>query len=832
MKLSLWIGYMGCAIGVAHAEQVKESPVDLGAMEIVATQEEEAEADAKKKAPASHYESYDPVDSGASVIGRETVETSKEGGIDTTSLLESLPFVQMDTERQSADPESIQSIRPSDFSISGGNYYDNNIKIDGVTATSIMDVSSQSREDFNEVFGQTSQTLYVDPSLIEQVNVFDSNVSARYGDFTGGVVDYQLRQPARKFGVRASAGIQNDSMVKYHQGKASDDTDTQEGPPDFTKYQTTLSVDMPLTDKLFTLASITRTESSVQYQMAEDYGAQQHKSGDTSDNYFLKSRYEYSPELTLEGQFIYSPYRSEQQPDNSINSLNINHSDGLSSYLALNGITDESHWQHKVSYQESDASRTWPGDRYSWSSKADSINWCSDNNCAEGGFGDLDQWQRDSTYDFSMTRPLGAGELSLGSELKLTEARKRRPEDNYYYSTSKLMNSGVTAACAEDDLACKEDVVLSQRSDYNAYDAEVDIFSQALWSEYFQQIGDWGLRAGARMSHDDFLDNYNTAPRLSANWEFMPQWFLTMGANRYYSANMLGYAIRSQYPDSYIYRRTVNTSTGAVGDWQLFSQSRATDYRQAGLDTPYSDELSAALTVPTPMKGNARIKAVYRQNRDGFASTDKQKEVSEADTGKTYTTTVYNLTNDGKSDYKGLALEWSGQHENHSFNANVTWSRTRSYGVGNTYFDYTDPGEQIYYQGQLISMDELYEQNTRSNYAAPIRASIGWAAMWFVDKLMTNATVNYRGAYDYLGDTDDDIEIDGTNYDVYAEQTLKSFTTLNMNTRYQLFRYMNQSASVDMRVTNVFNSFPETQSSSSSSYLLGRSWWLGVNYVY
>jgi len=225
MKLSLWIGYMGCAIGVAHAEQVKENPVDLGAMEIVATQEEEAEADAKNKAPASHYESYDPVDSGASVIGQETVETSKEGGIDTTSLLESLPFVQMDTERQSADPESIQSIRPSDFSISGGNYYDNNIRIDGVTATSIMDVSSQSREDFNEVFGQTSQTLYVDPSLIEQVNVFDSNVSARYGDFTGGVVDYQLRQPARKFGVHASAGMQNDSMVKYHQGKASDDTE-------------------------------------------------------------------------------------------------------------------------------------------------------------------------------------------------------------------------------------------------------------------------------------------------------------------------------------------------------------------------------------------------------------------------------------------------------------------------------------------------------------------------------------------------------------------------------------------------------------------------------
>lgn len=46
--ISLWIGIWAAQLACSMLEQVKESPVDLGAMEIVATQEEEAEADAKK----------------------------------------------------------------------------------------------------------------------------------------------------------------------------------------------------------------------------------------------------------------------------------------------------------------------------------------------------------------------------------------------------------------------------------------------------------------------------------------------------------------------------------------------------------------------------------------------------------------------------------------------------------------------------------------------------------------------------------------------------------------------------------------------------------------
>lgn len=824
MKRIILAGYFGCRVLSVHAQ---EAPVDLGEMAVSVSGDDQEIS--TTEATTSSYESFDPIDSGRSVIDSKTVESGREGGNDTTALLQSLPFVQMDTERQSADPDDIQSIRPSDFSISGGNYYDNNIQIDGVSATSIMDVSTQNRNDYNEVFGQTSQTLYVDPSLIGSVDVFDSNVSARYGDFTGGVVDYKLRQPARKFGVHVSSGLQNDSMISY---RKTGHGEVSKQKPDFTKYQSSLAVDLPLTDQLFVLASMTRAESAVKNQMSDDYGGQSYESGDTASNYLVKALYEYNPDLNLEAQVLYSPYRSEDQPDDSINSLNVNHTDGFSSYVALNGIRGDQNWHHKLSYQFSDASRDWDGDRYTWPSASNSVNWCSNTNCVEGGNGDLNQLQRDTAYEFSFDSPFAGGEFSAGTELRLTQARKQRPEDNYAYSLGKMMGSKATAACADGDSACRDDVVLSQRTSYSAYDAQVDLFSQALWAEYFREIGDWDFRIGSRLSHDDFLDNYNLAPRLTANWEFMPDTFLTLGGNRYYAANMVGYAIRSQYPDAYTYRRTVNTKTGAIGDWSLYSHSRSTDYGQGDLKTPYSDELTAALTFPAPLNGHWRIKGVYRQNRDSFANTAKTKDSFSSDTGKTLTTYTYDMTNDGKSNYKGLALEWDGHYKTHSFNANITWSATKTYGTGSTYFDYTDPEDMIYYQGNIVGMNDLFDLNSRNNYAAPIRASIAWTAKW-TERFQTSTSVQYRGSYQYLGDSGDDIAVDGQSYDVYETIKLPAFTTINLNARYTVFQHQNQSFSVDTRVTNLLNATPHTASTSSSAtYRVGRSVWLGANYVY
>ncbi|MGL5335930.1 MAG: TonB-dependent receptor plug domain-containing protein, partial [Enterovibrio sp.] len=409
MKRPIIVGCLSCSLFTIQAQEA----VDLGEMDVSGN----AESKQEQTVAVAGYESFDPLDSGRSVIDKSTIAAGFEGGTDTTSLLQSLPFVQMDTERQAGTAEAAQSLRPSDFSISGGNFYDNNILIDGVSATSIMDVSSKSKNDFNEVFGQTSQTLYVDPSLIGSIEVHDSNISARYGDFTGGVVDIKLREPARRFGLSATASIQNDNFVSY---RKSGFGEISKEKPEFTKYQSALSLDLPISDRLFFLASISRAESSVSYNMSENYGGRKFETGDRSSNYLLKALYEYSDTLTLDGQLVYSPYRSEHQPDNSINSLNLNRSNGLSSYVAAKGVSGIASWQHKISYQISDASRKWDGDRFQWPSKAPSIDWCDSTNCAEGGYGALDQTQQDVTYQFTFDRPFAGGDISLGSELRYT----------------------------------------------------------------------------------------------------------------------------------------------------------------------------------------------------------------------------------------------------------------------------------------------------------------------------------------------------------------------------------------------------------------------------
>jgi hypothetical protein len=172
-------------------------PVDLGDIEISdgnSSNDNAVNSDAI-------YESYDPIDSGTSVMSETSVQNNKSGGIDTTDLLKSSPYVQMDNSLDDATQENIQSIRPQNFSISGGNYYDNNIQIDGVSATSIHDVTDPSGGDldWNNVVGQTSQSLYVTPDLIGSVEIMDSNISAEHGDFVGGVVNYELRKPKKEF---------------------------------------------------------------------------------------------------------------------------------------------------------------------------------------------------------------------------------------------------------------------------------------------------------------------------------------------------------------------------------------------------------------------------------------------------------------------------------------------------------------------------------------------------------------------------------------------------------------------------------------------------------
>ena len=801
-------------------------PVDLGDIEISdgnSSNDNAVNSDAI-------YESYDPIDSGTSVMSETSVQNNKSGGIDTTDLLKSSPYVQMDNSLDDATQENIQSIRPQNFSISGGNYYDNNIQIDGVSATSIHDVvkptnndGSTNNLDWNNVVGQTSQSLYVTPDLIGSVEIMDSNISAEHGDFVGGVVNYELRKPKKEFGFSLSTSFQNDSMVEYHEPTEIDPDDDPIAPPEFTKQQTTVSFDLPLTEKLSVLASYSKSTSEVEYTQDEAYGGTTGNNGDTSENFLLKGVYEYRDDLTFEGQIIHSPYESERDLPNARNDLTISNSSGTQGYLSATGFSGSTDWNTKLSVLHNDASRTSNNERYQMDGEF--LDWCNTtSNCNDGGIGDLEQLQTDYAWTTSFSTMLDQGTLNYGSEIKYTDAGKSRPEDVYYYYSIKK-SAADDFICDPNDKSCTPDMANWKHTKYDAFDADVGVYSHALWAEYLTQFGPVEMRAGTRYSYDDFMENHNLAPRLTASWEFIEETYLTVGANRYYANKMIGYAIKEQTPAHTCYQRDMKDTSdgswgGVPGDWyECSSQPSVDNYSDSDLDTPYSDELTLAITIPTFLDGNARFKTVYRQNRSQFA---KSEELTDAN-GDDY----YEMTNNGESDYYGYSIEWSGNYKKHFFNANVTWSETKNNGLVDYTADPEDETELVYYKGQIMTMADMYEDDARQNYAAPFRASASWSALWFDDVLMTNATLYYRGKYEYLTDTKKNYtDTDGSKYDIYDVEEQKAKTTVDLNATYHFLKYKQHNASIDLRIKNLFDEV----NGSESNYQIGRSFWVGLNY--
>jgi hypothetical protein len=240
----------------------------------------------------------------------------------------------------------------------------------------------------------------------------------------------------------------------------------------------------------------------------------------------------------------------------------ISQSSGTQGYLSAYGFFSLTDWESKLSINHADASRESSNERYQMD--GDFLDWChTSSNCYDGGMGDLEQLQTDYAWTTSFSTLMDHGTLSYGSELKYTDASKARPEDVYYYYSVKKA-AGAPFDCAPDDKSCTPDMANWKYFEYDAFDADVGVYSHALWGEYLTQIGPVEMRTGTRYSYDNFLKNHNIEPRLTANWEFFDETYLTLGANRYYANKMVGYAIKEQTPAHTCYQRDLKNDASQV----------------------------------------------------------------------------------------------------------------------------------------------------------------------------------------------------------------------------------------------------------------------------
>ena len=803
--------------------------------------------------PPTAYSFGDGGGSGVSRVTRDGVERRKPGSGDAMQVLKAMPGVQFSRTEGLATEEALLDLRPADISISGGNIYENNIRLDGVGVNSRLDVTSTNANHYIEGNAAASaQSVWVDADLIESITVHDSNISAEYGQFTGGVVELETRRPSPLFGVSTYYGVTRPDIAQFRMSDRVRDNFEGEFPdkPEYDKERFSLIVDLPVTERLRALASYARNESSI----VKDRGANWRQYGpygqsSLQETYLLKGEYDLADDLLLTGQVTYSPYEAEFAHENGFDNLTFLNGGGWTTKLGLEGRRGEAEWALDLSYVSSDTDRTSenPG-TISVSTVGTGVDWCaSTSSCAVGGPGNLVQRQEDLTLKGRWEQPLYDGDLSMGFELAQITGRKAQPYSrSYRHGASAAPEVGANIVCAdpaeEAALTCVPGRwALGQFNESRAFDTEKQLESYSLWAEYRFDVRGFDVRAGLRYDYETLLENHNLAPRLSVShalpWEGHS---VTMAANRYYGRSFLGYALREDYPGTYIWRRSptlVNGQKVYDDNWSLYSHTESARYSNADLSTPYVDEFSLAVRGPVPfIGGEYRLKGVARESEDQFSSSPAETEFYDKETGGTATRKSYSITNDGSREYRGLSLEYNrALGENHTLSANANWSKTKSTNI--SYFDVTDEteyeGDLVYYRGEIVPALQALTDNQIEDFATPLIVNADLSSNWWGGRVRTNINVRWTDSFNRVEDTGVNQMVDGARYDVYDVVKYDSAFDTNLSVTAEIARTRYGTAELDVRINNLFNTIPVSNATSTSDpWQMGRNAWVGVRVRY
>lgn len=136
--------------------------------------------------------------------------TSKYGSI--TEILKTNPNITFSKNVRSSTESG--EISPKYISINGASHYQNNFLVDNINFND--DISSTGYKNlFKNVWQGPSlgtQAINLNVDLLKSVEVFDSFISAKYGDFQGGVI--KTKDPSTKFSGITNFGCTNGNWQK------------------------------------------------------------------------------------------------------------------------------------------------------------------------------------------------------------------------------------------------------------------------------------------------------------------------------------------------------------------------------------------------------------------------------------------------------------------------------------------------------------------------------------------------------------------------------------------------------------------------------------------
>ncbi|MFP6848238.1 MAG: TonB-dependent receptor [Pseudomonas sp.] len=818
---------------------------------------------------------------GEAVINRRAIENFAGGNGDLTTMLKMHPSVRFDTTQQSSNTPG--EINPADISINGAKFYQNNFMVDGISINNDLDpgASSGSRSDVNGQYLLPSNAfgIALDADLLEEVRVYDSNVSAKYGRFNGGVIDAITRRPSKEFHGKVSAQMTKSDWTRYHinNDQMSDEefakSSTYSNQPEFEKLTTRVMLEGHLTDNFGLIGNFVRKTSEIPlysydggFVSAGD--KTKHNQERLIENKMIKAFWTPSDRLDMTLTLVDAPaentYFKSNQRDSGFRIDQGGQTAALKTIWTGDTLTYTQQFAYKMVQSSRDADSS-TLKQWRWSQEKNWGNPFRDgvlyagSTSIEGGMGDIEQEQSGLEYNLDIQAiPFdlagSAHTLSFGMEVRRQKASYEVSEDTLSASVLRRSNATSSSTCVtasgqldNDYCSISVDAIGTPERQYfgllnsvRAGKVEAEQIDYALYLQDDIQIGNLKLRPGVRFDADDYMDKKTIAPRFAASYDFFGDEtsVLTAGLNRYYGRNLFKYRL-ADGRESLRWRATrLNSSTDTIrdfGPWTNFGVDE-NSFRQ--LDIPYDDEWMVGFSQRL-VGLQFDLKYVHRDGKDQVVRSRANYLGLEQGNGVDAIDNYYTYTNAGQSRSETVTLtvtplenlRFAGTMT--SFMLGLDWNRTQS--PQSNYDDLLNEDrladEDVYFDGRLISYSELPANNFNRPWTARLNTVTSIPAL----NLAWTNFLRYRGAYEQIFRANpENITINGGTYENYEVGEVSAAPTWDTRVKWTLPMGGSQSTYVAVDVTNVTDKVNNIVSNTAGviSYETGRQYWLEVGYQF
>ncbi|WP_306030802.1 hypothetical protein [Stappia sp. MMSF_3263] len=817
--------------------------------------------------------SQSPADIGTTSLDRGSFVVRTDGSGDANTFLRGLPNVQYQNETDTdagIDGQQILNTRPELLSISGGRIYENNFIVNGIPANTVTGsverdnggelTSDENTPNADRVYGLHPQTIFVPSDFVESATVIDSNAQAKYGNFQGGVVSYELNKPDRqRWKGTASVAVESDRFVNYVVATEDGTNPLGRKPPEFTKIRSSFSLSGPVNEVFSVIAQYSRTDAATKKQ--KDYI---YLSGDIREkslNAFYRLQVDANTDFgtfSLEGMVTdYSQgFESQDWRDLQVNVSTLTYAGKLKhSYTFGNldtpfgqilGLTLDSKAvvSHTATRNEtnSDVARVYQiregsartNTVYWTSSDPDILSWCrvdptttGNVTCREGGYGaNKEQGQTQYLFSQNAAGSIWAGTFEAGYDLTHTSARRARENDfTYYTSVNTLWDAralGLSQFNCLGSEACSSDQYANIKTVWDAHDTTVTLNSFDAWLQFEQSFGWLTVRPGLRLQVDDYQKNVNLAPRIAATITPIERIELSAGFNRYYNGGSLEYAIRDNQPRGQAYLRGHDGSGNVTDTWTMRPETGVLGNKASDLRTPYTDEWTAGIKIVDPLtEGTLRLRYINRAMKDQYASADLGNNTRR-------------LTNSGTGAYESATAEyartWDVERvrslDRLTLTGSFTWS-AQELSPDSYFYDEDDLLNRILYNGRSYSVGGF--SVVTGNLDIPMRAQLAMMTNWYEGKFSLGVAANYNFPFTGVQDTGRSEVFNGIRHDVWEDKDFDGTLTVDLHSSLELLRQEHRSVRLNLVVDNLFNEIGNASAGNSNPFRKGRSFWLGLN---